>query len=86
LISIIIELSLLVYPNPFTGILQWRITGEHSDGVITITDVMGKHIKNETITANKKEGSIDLSALTQGVYMIHYSDKEFVTTKKIIKQ
>jgi hypothetical protein len=80
------KLSLQVYPNPFTGNIQWRITGEHSDGVITIKDVMGKHIKLESIAASKKEGSIDLSALTQGVYMIQYADKEFVSTKKIVKQ
>ncbi len=80
------KLNLLVFPNPFTGILQWRITGEHNDGIITIKDLVGKNIRHENVNADKKEGSLDLSALSKGVYMIHYSDTEFVTTKKIVKQ
>ena len=40
-------------------------------------------------TSRKKtcaRGSIDLSALSKGIYLLQYSDKEIVTTKKIVKQ
>lgn len=80
------KISLQVFPNPFTGILHWRIIGEHTDGVITIKDMMGKNIINESVATSKKEGSINLSDLTQGVYILQYTDKELITTKKIVKQ
>lgn len=80
------KLSLLIFPNPIASILYWHITSEHSDGLISIKDMMGKSLLQENVSAIKKDGSIDLSTLPHGLYLLHYSDRDFITTKKFVKQ
>jgi hypothetical protein len=79
-------LRLMVFPNPFTGELYWRIVGEHGEGAISIKDVMGKTLLQERVNAEKQEGRLELSDLSSGIYLLQYQDPKFISSKKIIKQ
>jgi hypothetical protein len=80
------KLRLMVYPNPFTNELFWRIIGEHGEGTIVIKDMMGKSLREERVSAGKQEGLLNLSELSGGIYLIQYRDIKNISTKKIIKQ
>ncbi len=78
-----------LYPNPTSNTLNTNFTiGKDSDVSISITDVLGRTIYQNS--ANYNEGSnterIDVSSFEAGYYMIQISDGENVSTKKFVKK
>jgi len=68
-----------VYPNPTTGILNFSTT-EAVD--VTVTDVTGKVV--HTAKAIDNGGSINLSSLQKGMYIVQLKGATTQTTEKII--
>lgn len=73
------------YPNPVKDVLTVKILGEASgNGQVIISDVTGKVVRSVVLTADKAD--IDMSGLTNGVYMVRYTDNTHTQTIKINKQ
>jgi len=68
-----------VYPNPASDKLF--INGL-TDIDITFFDINGKEIFN----ISKANGSIDISALPQGVYIVKFRSADKIIVKRVIKQ
>ena len=78
-----------VYPNPSNGEVNIKLSGLENISSLYITDILGKTIKTETISANN--GSIinktyNLSSISKGLYFVTFieSGKEAITKKLII--
>ncbi len=67
--------AIAVYPNPSTDLLYISLpTGLDVHAInITLVDALGRIVKSEVVQ-NKQELSIDLNALSQGVYHLQISN------------
>jgi hypothetical protein len=76
------EVEFDVYPNPASNNVV--VKGDLSaDAVATIIDQSGRIILTTEIVNGQ---SIDISSLTNGIYMITIQDNGFVSTKSIVKE
>lgn len=73
--------SVSVYPNPSSGILN--ITSI-SDANVEVFDVTGKQSLVQSLVNANKTQQINVSTLTNGVYMVKISSDSFVTIKKVV--
>jgi len=63
--------SFSTYPNPVNGVLNYNITGTiGKDETIQVMDITGRVVLSADVTATK--GSIDMSNLAGGIYLIRY--------------
>jgi len=63
-----------VYPNPARDVLRIRTSSVFSDGtVITLTDLSGRTLINATPPAGRSNFTVDVSALTPGIYVLRRS-------------
>ncbi len=69
-----------VYPNPTsTGFIN--ITSNNSDVMtVSVFDVLGKQVINETINNNR----LDVSSLNTGLYIVKISQNNATVTKKLV--
>ncbi|MFC0603149.1 lamin tail domain-containing protein [Winogradskyella pulchriflava] len=69
-----------IYPNPTnTGFIT--ITSANSDEInVQVFDILGKQIKNETLTNN----TLNVSNLKSGVYLVKITQNNASTTKKLV--
>jgi len=74
--------NLKLYPNPVTGNI-FNVTS-NTNGVksVAIFDVLGKQVLNTT-TAN---GTVNVSDLNAGVYMVKITEEGKTATRKLVKQ
>jgi hypothetical protein len=81
--------SILLYPNPVTGILHLQIhsSGKH-DYACRIVDVIGNSIVNFNYDSRAtQEGmEVDLSLLSKGMYWLETFSEEGIQRMKFIKQ
>lgn len=75
-------LGLKIYPNPSDGLLNISNTAVIDN--ITITDMNGRVVKNIALEA--REGQINISDLSQGIYILNITSDGKSFTKKIVKQ
>ena len=74
-----------LYPNPSQGNLTIRSSFTFKDNVQgQIYDVNGKVVGQFEITNGQRVHHLDLSALTSGIYIVKFSNPNFVRTKKIV--
>lgn len=80
-------LGLTVSPNPFNSNIFVSARNIDSDyAVISIVDVLGKTIKQETIYGNSFNKEFDLSSINNGVYFITVKSANHQSVARIIKQ
>lgn len=80
-------LGLTVSPNPFNSNIFVSARNIDSDyAVISIVDVLGKTIKQETIYGNGFNKEFDLSSVDNGVYFITVKSANHKSVARIIKQ
>lgn len=73
-----------VFPNPAKNTINVS-SYDYSINNVKITDINGRVVKN--VAASSNEAQIDLSDLSQGVYMVKVTSNEGVSDiKKIVKQ
>lgn len=73
--------SISVYPNPVTNVLNISNSNNIEIKNISITDINGRVIKNQTSLTQ-----INVSDLNAGVYFVNIESNDGKTTKKFIKQ
>ena len=73
------KLSLLVYPNPTSDILN--IKSDSKINAVSVVDMAGRKI-NVKLEGDK----VDVSALPVGTYLINVETKDGITTEKFIKK
>ncbi len=80
-------LGLTVSPNPFNSNIFVSAKNIDSDyAVISIVDVLGKTIKQETIYGNSFNKEFDLSGINNGVYFVTVKSANHQSVARIIKQ
>lgn len=75
-------LGFSMYPNPANNVLN--ISAKETIKNADIFNVLGKKVMSVNI--NKANGSIDVSNLSSGIYLIKYNVNDKVGTAKFIKQ
>ncbi len=71
--------NIILYPNPSTGIFNVVL---ERDFKVSVMNIQGVVI--EKLDVNNQTKSIDLSKHPQGLYILHFEDKESIYTKKVI--
>lgn len=75
--------NLQLYPNPAKDVVNISNSADTIENV-TITDMNGRVVKNVTLGVN--EGQINVSDLSQGVYILNATSNGKSFTQKIVKQ
>ncbi len=85
--STIAATSILVYPNPSSGIFKMELSGIINEPSVEVYNVLGEKVFSQFPIDNPKF-SIDLSNQTSGVYFYRVLTKNvsLVGEGKIIKQ
>jgi len=80
------------YPNPASNTLTYEL-GDQLDCkinnafLILIRDMQGNLVASKSIDTNKKKGTIDLTKLSNGQYIVSvYCGKEVLYLQKIVKE
>ncbi|TWV97433.1 T9SS type A sorting domain-containing protein [Chitinophaga pinensis] len=68
-----------MYPNPVVNLLT--VGNVKGDGLFTITNVA----TSQTIIIKATNGILDVSKLTQGVYILKFTNNGKPVTKKFVK-
>ena len=74
--------GLSIYPNPTT--LDYVYIKNDSEVQIEVFTILGKKVLSETISSTNDK--LDISSLSDGMYLLRISDQQNTTTRKIIKQ
>jgi Secretion system C-terminal sorting domain/Photosynthesis system II assembly factor YCF48 len=74
-----------IMPNPSNGIFSVISENLKSTVKVTLTDVMGKVVSNETLT-NTGDFKLDYSAKNKGIYFLTISDNVSTLTQRIVIQ
>jgi len=78
--------TITAYPNPVSDILNIDLSGTAmAEGTINIISIEGRILVTHLVTDGTLI-SLDISQLTKGIYICHYSNQAESTTVKIIKQ
>ncbi|WP_118950295.1 T9SS type A sorting domain-containing protein [Taibaiella helva] len=77
--------SFRVSPNPVQHTVNVSLKGDRAaNATLVLTDVTGKTLR--TYTVSGEEISMDMSSLSQGLYLLRYTDDNRKETLKISKQ
>ena len=74
--------NIAVYPNPTTGVLD--ITNLNGASDLTLTDMSGKTIKHQLVSA--EQVMLDISGYPAGVYILKVRFDDLVKTVKVMKK
>jgi hypothetical protein len=72
------------YPNPAVDFLTISLTGKSSKTEIRIINLIGEVVLHSSLT--KQKSVIDISSLSDGVYLIELAAGENISRQKFIKQ
>lgn len=73
-----------IFPNPSDAIFNYSIEGEFENSTMSITNVLGQEIWNESLTTIS--GQIDLGTYAPGTYYLKISNGEKFSTMILIKK
>lgn len=76
-------IGLSLFPNPANGDIVYIASANEVAKAVTIFDMLGKQVVNTTVNNN---GTIDVSSLTTGVYMVQVTEEGKTATKKLVVQ
>jgi hypothetical protein len=74
-----------IYPNPSTGIFNLTLDKTIQKGTLIITNILGEQVYNESFYAADKT-TVNLSHLSNGIYLLQISDGKLLQTQKLIIQ
>lgn len=78
------ELSIQIYPNPSTGILNIQTQKSTQSFHLTVLDMTGRKVFEHSDSQNKKDRNFQLTNLPPGVYLVYVkADKQQMSTKWI---
>ena len=79
------EFEISVYPNPFSGIVKIQHNYER-DININIYSPAGRLVYKNLLTATNPNQSVNLEALSSGVYLVHLYCDQLTHFTKLIKE
>ncbi len=84
----ILNQTLEIYPNPAKTEVSLSFNRAHANARIALLDLSGKELMVREINnaGDFYSGRIDLSELSDGVYMLQISDGEVVVNRRLIKR
>lgn len=74
-----------VFPNPATNVVNITNAENMLVNQVTVYDIAGKEIKNQTYT-NETQIQLSIESLASGTYMLHLQTNEGLAVKKFIKK
>jgi hypothetical protein len=77
-------INAVVYPNPATSQATLEINGLNQDAKIVISDLQGRILSQDQISAGKTRYTINVSEMASGVYYIRIVTDSVVSTQKLI--
>ena len=78
--------QLSIYPNPTRGEFYILTDKSYGDSEISIQDMTGKTVYSTQLNLQNKRGTVDVSSLPTGVYVVTIQTTEGKITKKLIKK
>jgi hypothetical protein len=69
-----------MYPNPLTGNVLNITSNSNADKTVAIFDVLGKQVVNAKVT----DGTVNVSNLTAGVYIVKVTEEGKTATRKLV--
>ncbi len=72
--------GLKMFPNPLTGNVLNITSNSDADKTVAIFDVLGKQVVNTKVS----NGTVNVSALTSGVYIVKITEEGKTATKKLV--
>jgi len=77
------EISMSIYPNPASSVLNISAQGLDGNYDVRMTDVLGKVVYNETVVGSSKK--VDVSDFKNGVYLVTITEKgTAIQTRRIV--
>jgi hypothetical protein len=80
------QMDLQIIPNPNSGSFRLMLPYLNADAVMLITDVQGRTLRNEVISRDRASIDMDLSNLSDGLYLIRITDGMDMYQVRWIKQ
>lgn len=78
--------NLIIYPNPADNRVLMHFSGPIQNATISITDIAGKTLKQETVQSIQNELALQLGDLSNGIYLITIrTDKSLFSRPLIVK-
>jgi hypothetical protein len=72
--------GLKMFPNPLSGNTLNITSDNNADKMVAIYDVLGKQVLNAKVA----NGTVNVSGLTSGVYMVKVTEEGKTSTKKLV--
>jgi hypothetical protein len=79
-------LKISIYPNPTNGVLFIENLNENKNYQFTIYDLLGKRVFEQNVKNTFSGQKLDLSALSEGAYLLEVRSGNLVFREKIVKQ
>lgn len=78
--------ELSIHPNPSTGLVRMGLTGVRGASVLRLTDGMGRRVMEQNIPALTQFLQLDLSDLSNGIYMVALEHAQGRITERLLIQ
>ncbi len=75
-----------IYPNPATTNVEVNYTMNSNKGEILLTDLQGRTLHTEAVTATAGISTIDLAGYAPGVYIVKFVSGDETVVRKIVKK
>jgi hypothetical protein len=79
-------LEMVVYPNPGQGIYQLKLEGVPSKGTISVYNMQGVEILNQSKDTQTMEIRLNLENQPAGTYLIRYQTDFLHKDVKVVKE
>ncbi|MDX2002649.1 MAG: DUF4394 domain-containing protein [Chitinophagales bacterium] len=79
-----LALEAQVFPNPMGSQLQVKVASQQAI-TLTLTDLAGKLIMEQELTAGSQQAQMDVSQLNAGLYLLTMSNGQTSTVRKVSK-
>jgi photosystem II stability/assembly factor-like uncharacterized protein len=76
--------SIAVYPNPARNNMQLVVNDDVTNTRLDVYNVLGSLVKTQEVVVNKQQ--IDLSNLTEGIYLLVVKSDKFIGKQKLVIQ
>ena len=74
----------MVYPNPSTGRFNLDLSAVNEDVLVSIVDMQGQILETYKHSAEHIILEVNLSELSQGIYLVQLATQNGLITKKVI--
>lgn len=78
--------QLSIYPNPTRGEVYILTEKAYTEAKVSLLDLTGRTVMQTNMDLSSKRGTIDVSGLAVGIYIVQIDTPEGTITKKLIKK